>query len=902
MKSSLARWMMAALPLLLGSLLLAQDPPTKPPPGRKPPVEEEEKKPKKPPVEEEKSTKPPKAIPREDDDSKPPKKPIPREDDTMPPKKPTPAASGPLDLAGEAAAATHPDVKRLFQSVAIPADRIQLRKNTDLIQVDPLPQYIGARANSGQITYSLIGPDGKPMAAKITVNPGEIVKAVSYEEHALEETSNFLIDMERYPAGNARYLPPLTCLVAADKVLTAIHKYHDAARAAEKRRGPGWDAVKDHLMAKYQDVLSDELKALIAGGDKNADRAADVADRMATLFPDSLQAEREIQMWKLSLVNNDLSRNDSEYISASGALQKLMNKHPGADPKILEPLRDALRKRAQAHFDEAVKLRATEDGKPSALRQADMALKIWAELPGLRDFQQQLARDFRLLIVGVKQLPELMSPALAVTDADRWAVELLFESLVKPVPDGVVGQRYQAGLARRMPRTIAMGREFELPRAEWIDQEGKTDKLDSSDVRGTLAMLQSPECSRLPVAENIDLLSEPVVQDAFRFPLRLERGCLDPLAAMTFKVLPARLLAGKPDKLLNREFALKPVGSGPFVYHGRRTEDGREYAVFKSNPAYSKREGKFGLPRIQEIRFVVTPADPAPDLREGRIDLLLDVSTAEMMRLRDPKFELSTTVADQTLSSRRIWMLAVNHRNQNLSGDVGRPLRRAIAFAINRDEILRIFKAGQLVHQEMNGPFPPNTWAGTAVTTTSRLYRPEHAQSEASRARKPERLTLRFVDDPLARQACTLIKQQVAQVGINLELVPQNSADFHRDVMLEHNYELAYLPYDYGNELYSLRGLFDNAVGRGERNFLGYQPESQIGQLLTMIQSTRDFGRVRDAMHRLNDPFESAMPFIPLWQLDFHLVRSRKLETVPAAADLDPRTVFDMVEEWRLER
>src|SRR5262249_18238558 len=143
---------------------------------------------------------------------------------------------------------------------------------------------------------------------------------------------------------------------------------------------------------------------------------------------------------------------------------------------------------------------------------------------------------------------------------------------------GRVGCLYEPGLALRLPKAVSMGREFELPRdAVWVDPKtGEADKLDSSDVRGTLTMLQ--ENKRLPVAANVDLLSEPTIQSAYTFPLRLERGYLDPLEAMTFKILPARRLGTRQNKLLDDDFAHNPVGSGPFVYHGRRSEDGRDYA------------------------------------------------------------------------------------------------------------------------------------------------------------------------------------------------------------------------------------------------------------------------------------------------------------------------------------
>ena len=204
----------------------------------------------------------------------------------------------------------------------------------------------------------------------------------------------------------------------------------------------------------------------------------------------------------------------------------------------------------------------------------------------------------------------------------------------------------------------------------------------------------------------------------------------------------------------------------------------------------------------------------------------------------------------------------------------------------------------------MNGPFPPDTWAAPALTENTSLFRRVQAKTALTKStNRPEQLTLKFVDDPLSNQACGMIKKQLGEIGVNIVLAPMNAADFNRDVMLEHNYELAYMPYDFASDMYSLRGLFDNrATGRGGRNFLGYQPDTRFGQLQTAIDQTRDFSKNCEGAHGLHAHFEDQMPFIPLWQLDFHMVVSKKLETVPPAAELDAQSIFESVEEWRLNR
>src|SRR5258706_2867560 len=137
-------------------------------------------------------------------------------------------------------------------------------------------------------------------------------------------------------------------------------------------------------------------------------------------------------------------------------------------------------------------------------------------------------------------------------------------------------------------------------------------------------------------------------------------------------------------------------------------------------------------------------------------------------------------------------------------------MMRAIGFADNRDEALNVYRAGSLNHKTMDGPFPSDTWA--APSSPQSLFRPDHADAEYKKvASKPsEPLTLKFANDPLARAACTLMKQQLARVGITVELMPLSLADPHKAVFVELDYGLAYGPYDYGSDRVSTRRLSDD--------------------------------------------------------------------------------------------
>lgn len=886
------------LPLTFG-WLAAQD--TKP---KKPPVEEEEdpkggKPLKKPPVEEPDTKKPPlkKPIDIDEDPKNPPKSP------GTPVKPPTPPAPPvvEVDLAKERVGTTHPELQKLYNDLTHPFDRLQHR-DEGWLNVVPIPTHIGNATNASAIKYTVFAAPGVPGKFTVSAGPGQILSSEPFEQVAVKRVKDLLTrGLERQP-NSLEFLARLDQLVAADKVLTFATRFSEKA----DRKGAGWDAVRKELNDYWLDVLTEELAVLNSAGASDKDaakKAGDLAARIGATFPNSVRAQKELWLWKLGQGGDARTVNET-FEAAYDALKKMERTFPRDQTgDNLRPLRERLQRKGSELLGEAKGLAANDDTKPDALYRLEVAMKVWPDTPGLVEYHRDMTRSFRLLNIGVRVLPDRMSPAAAVTDSDRWAVELLFESLVQPVADDSVGQVYRPVLAERAPRIIPLGREFKITHgALWMSKDGPGREVTASDVRDTVNALK--ESRFLPCAEGVELLGQPQLEDPFRLPLRLERGYIDPLALMTFKVLPVQQMREHNQGLLDETFAKSPVGSGPFVYAGRRTEEGRELSVFRANPKYGQRPGKFGQPRIQEIRFVQRPADASEEIAKGKLDLLLDVPTAEMIKLREGQ-EISRLVSDVTLPSRRIWMLAVNHRKPELSGAAGKPLRRALAHAIDRDKILdQVFRAGvRQYHQPLAGPFPPRSWANPPGAVG--LFREEYARTNANQVRSKPKLTLKHLNDPQIAEACKRIKEQVEQLGLLIEIepVPLSADELRKAVEQDHDFDLAYYPFDYTSDLFWLGGLLDpEARDRNGRNFLGYEPDATVTQLLRQIRNKRDFTEVKKATHLLHAAMVEQMPFVPLWHLDTHLILSKKLQTVPTPSQIDPLTVFGQIEEWRLDR
>jgi len=259
-------------------------------------------------------------------------------------------------------------------------------------------------------------------------------------------------------------------------------------------------------------------------------------------------------------------------------------------------------------------------------------------------------------------------------------------------------------------------------------------------------------------------------------------------------------------------------------------------------------------------------------------------------------------------------------------------LRRGIAHAIQRNDILtskfRDGDAVSLFHHSLVGPFPTGTWA--CPERAGELFRKQLAATLLSNRvqnQGPVKLSLKYPNNDLAiGLACSQMKDQIEKLSqapgseakITIELIGLSPNDLRRHVEVEHDFDLAYYSFDYRNDLFNLGGLLDPAAAKTHgRNYMGYlangagadPSDRRLEQLLNELRIHRDFrGDLRGRYHELHRLFVDRMPFIPLWQLDRHMVVHRKVgiqfdgrdgEDLPTL--LDPVTIFTQVQEWKLE-
>ena len=830
-----------------------------------------------------------------------------------------PPAADPVDpdvgtFKEELAKTTNPAAKELFRALLLPYDRIEpnfkggFSYRIELLSERDLPD--------GEFTVKVLDVSLKKVIDEKKIPVGNGFKYIPYELIVVEQVDRFLTQ--------ERVVSRADQLDLAARAVAAGLRWHLTARDTNKRQGKSWDPLTRQLKDRLLALQRERFNTLIDA--KEYDKADEVGLKMLARNADNFAVQRDVYRLNLLRVDKSLKApTDPDLLKLRESILAY-ERIPGTkDEALIKSCRARLRTRATELVREA-KAADMQKRAAEALALLRRAETLDPDAPGIEDARVRLRG--KVLYVGVSKLPERMSPATAVTDSEKWAVELMFEGLLETVPDAEV-IRYRPALAESLPAVMPLGRSFTLPRnVRWSREPG--DVVDAHDVRGTLDLLRRPTLKEPWAADGLDVFEAiDRIDDPFRLRLAYRQGVLEPLGRATFKVIPARYLQEQGKGADDDGFAKNPFGSGPFKYDGREQEGDRQCAVFRANPFYGQRAGKLGLPWIRELRmFVPTASSLGSDVGAGQLHIYPDAPADLAARFRGDPGLKDVMRVQPARTNRRVHILAVNHRQPPLQND---KVRQGLSAAINREAILKeVYRAGdEKAHAALTGPFPVRCWATPPKgPPLSKLG--GGGLIEEGLAKKATRMRLTYDrDDPKGKAVCQQMKAQLEQATtdmggkalLQIDLVDLPTETFREKVYLEHDYDLALTTFDYRDDLYSLAGLLDpDGVGpenRGGRNFLNYltsgtnplDSDRRLRRLIDEAGRSRNFSQVvREKTHDVHALFNTRVPFVPLWQLDRYMVAHKDLEMYfdapesPAGAEqLDPATVFTGVEMWRLK-
>jgi len=484
--------------------------------------------------------------------------------------------------------------------------------------------------------------------------------------------------------------------------------------------------------------------------------------------------------------------------------------------------------------------------------------------------------------------------------ADRDVTRLLFSGLVRFDAHGLP----QADLAESWG-TSADGTIYNFSlrsNAVWHDGEPVT----SDDVIYTIELIKS--AGSLFPQDIKDLWSQIEVRrlDERTLQFRLPEPFAPFLDYATFGVMPKHLLESVPaDQLVNADFNLHPIGSGPYKFDHLMISGGQVTGVvLTANEDYYIQR-----PYIEQVvfRYYLDSASALDAYRQGEV---LGVSQLTTDVLQQALMEPTLSVYTSRLPQMSLVFLNLN--NPAVPFLQNKNIRRALLLGTNREFIVSKILQGQGIIAD--GPILPGSWA--YYDEIERLeYDPDAASAILKgegyvipagggevRAKEGEFLsfTLLHPDDALHTRIAQAIQADWALIGVNVDLQAVPYEQLVSEFLASRNYQAALADLNTSRTPDPDPYLFwHQSEATGGQNYSQWDDRTASEYLETARTSANFSDRMR-LYRNFQVVFTKEMPSLPLYYPVYSYGVDAQVQGVQVAPlyDLSDRLAF--ITEWYL--
>jgi len=470
-------------------------------------------------------------------------------------------------------------------------------------------------------------------------------------------------------------------------------------------------------------------------------------------------------------------------------------------------------------------------------------------------------RDVRTIVFLIESSPANLDPRIG-TDAQSQRIDaLMFDGLVARDSNF----QFIPALAQSWEQPDPLTLIFHL-RSDVLFHDGRP--LTARDVQWTIDSMRfgkiiSPKANAYAVIASVD------ARDKYTLIIRLKHPdnfLLTNLSTGAIGIIP--LGSGQ-------DFWQHPIGTGPFRFVSQQID---QNVVIESNPhSWSV------VPKIDRVRFAVVPdaITESLELEKGSGDLAVNSLPLDAL----PVLASRPNLRIEQTPGTEIQYLGFNLRDPILR-DVR--VRQAIACAIDRNLIIKTLLRGQA--QPALSLLPPSHWAFT--DSVDRYdYDPVRANLLLDEAgRKPAsdgirfHLTMKTSNLEETRLLAAVLQQQLAKIGIALDLRSYEAATFYSDVR-QGAFQLYSLRWVGGNEqpdifsyAFSTTSFSPSGANRG------HYSNPQLDALLNDAAESTDHDRRRTDYVKAQHILARDLPVINLWYRDAIIVHNRRLTHIVTTA------------------
>ena len=474
------------------------------------------------------------------------------------------------------------------------------------------------------------------------------------------------------------------------------------------------------------------------------------------------------------------------------------------------------------------------------------------------------------LVVGVASSPDNLDPRVGSDAASQQIHQLVFNSLLKlddrldVVPD--LATRWSTPTDRTYVVEIRRGLTF---------HDGRP--LTAVDVVYTFQSFLdpafvSPRKGAYRLLASVRALDDHTIEFTLSEP---------------FGSFPINLVMGIVPAGAGAEMARSPVGTGPYLVEEMRPDDRvtlRRFGDYVGQPA-----------RNPGLVLKVVPDDTMRglELRKGTVDLVINDLSPDVVA------QLEEDSALRVLRAPGIdyAYVGLNLRDPILA-DVR--VRQALAHAIDREAIVAYLRRG--LARPAAGILPPSSWAfdPDGVTFPVDLDRARRLLDDAGYPDRDGdgpsarfRLTLRTSTAEFFRLQAAVIQQDLARVGVDVEIRSTEFATLYADV-LRGNFQMYTLQWVGVTDPDMLRRVFHSEQMPPSGFNRGFYRNPDVDVLIDAATRSIDYDERRTLYRRIQSLVAHDVPYISLWYKTNFIVAQRELEGLRVSPYIDFAQLADV--------
>lgn len=382
--------------------------------------------------------------------------------------------------------------------------------------------------------------------------------------------------------------------------------------------------------------------------------------------------------------------------------------------------------------------------------------------------------------------------------------------------------------------------------------------VTAHDVKATYDFILD-EHHASPHRAALAMIDAIMVQDETSLDFLLHRP--EPLfpSYLVIGIVPAHLIAA------NHPFHAHPIGSGPFSFVSRPDETRLHLLRTRDH---------------QPFEFITVP-DPtvrALKLLAGEIDMLQNDLPPELIAYLEK---------DEALRVHRAAGTNFSYLGFSFDDAVTRHalIRRAIAHAVNRKAIIQYVLGGAA--RPAQSLLPPDHWAG-ARDLKPVAHDPEKARALVRQAgysgERPPHIVYKTSSDPFRVRLATIIQQQLAQVGIAVDLHSYDWGTFYGDIKAGRfqMYSLSWVGIqtpDIFDYVFHSRSIPPQGANRGRFH------STRADALIEQAKAALDLQDKQRLYIQLQHHLADTLPYVPLWYEDHIFIARQEIEGFSPAKD-----------------